>query len=276
MADYFSSTDDPIVYTAQGSAFHCSELIAMRGGWQNISAEDSAELSKLGCYPGPLVVGDQYYTGYTLGGSYDAAYDSSPQGGVTSVPPPITNAPINEPEQVFRGEPMPTMNVDPIMGLISTVPMQTGPMDWSGWIQGQVGNLLENFGRGGMWQVPGAPDVEAGITAGGCVRRPCKTNRRVKIAWDPTTQKPVLVPRNPKVVIGADGKPTVVWACPPKRMNPLNPHALRRAAVRLGRFHNIASTIEKMVQKACRTGIGRGRARGFSRASSCGPRKRCR
>lgn len=248
----------------------------MRGGWENISAEEATELSRLGCYP-------EFRDYSTSGVSPYPEGEMSLGGGGTSVSPPTPSEPISQPDEKFSEEiplwtspvpqeqpPMPYMNIDPLSTLISTVPMQTGG-DWRGFIQGALeglaGTVPEFFQK---------DQIEAGITATGCVRRPCKTNRRVKVAWDPMTQKPVLVPRNPKVVIGADGKPTVVWACPPKRMNPLNPHALRRAAVRLGRFHNIASTIEKMVQKACRTGIGRGRARGFARASSCGPRKRCR
>lgn len=262
MADYFSSIDDPVVYTAQGSGFHCSELIAMRGGWQNISAEESIELNRLGCYPGPIEVGDQYYTapdfGAASGGSYDAAYEPTPQGGGASVPPPITNAPISQPDEVFS---MPNMNIDPIMNFISTIPMQTGGLWTAAQIGGTIGGLLEQASK--MIPFNQQDQIEAGITARGaasCWDRAARTgrsNRRMR----------VKLQRMP------DGSLQVVRYCAKPRMNPLNPNALRRAAVRLGRFHMIASTIEKMVQKACRKGIGRGRIRS---TPSCAPRKRCR
>lgn len=63
--------------------------------------------------------------------------------------------------------------------------------------------------------------------------------------------------RKAKVVMLPDGTQTIVPYCAPRRMNPLNPRALRRSAVRIGRFHAIAKNIEKLVQKACKTSMKR-------------------
>lgn len=79
--------------------------------------------------------------------------------------------------------------------------------------------------------------------------------------------------RKLKIIVGTDGQPHVIAACPPRRMNPLNARALSRAARRLGSFQRIAGNIEKLVQRACRTGLGRGRRRAPRLpAANCRPR----
>lgn len=161
---------------------------------------------------------------------------------------------------------MPTMSIDPVSMLISTIPTQTGlpssPSSFMGFIQQGISVVegIQDIVQANQTRVP---QYQVQVTPGAaCWDRPMRNgriNRRARV----------------KLVRMPDGSTQVLRYCAPKRMNPLNAHALRRAAVRLGRFHNIASTIEKMVQKACRAGIGRGRIR--SSAGSCFPRKkRCR
>lgn len=81
--------------------------------------------------------------------------------------------------------------------------------------------------------------------------------------------------RRRKVKLMPDGQGgfTPVICCTPRRMNPLNPRALRRAAVRLGRFQHIAHTIEKMVARAVKP-RGRSSTRRYvsnTRSSRCLP-----
>jgi hypothetical protein len=97
---------------------------------------------------------------------------------------------------------------------------------------------------------PPQDQIQAGITR--AVQGKCSPARRkFKVVTNPST-----------------GQPMVISVCPPRRMNPLNPRALSRAARRLGSFQRIASHIEKVIQKACKT-KGRSRSRMPAR---CGPR----
>lgn len=68
----------------------------------------------------------------------------------------------------------------------------------------------------------------------------------------------------------ANGQAVYTAVCAPRHMNPLNPRALKRAAVRLGRFQSIATGIEKMIAKACKV-----KPRRMGPRLSCAP-KRCR
>jgi len=250
----FAVQDDPIVYAPGGRELRCSEVVAMRGGWENVSAEDATQLASLGCYPGFLDVGEQLYTGFEPNGG-----GGSLGGDVVAGLPP-TNAPINDPEQVFSEDSMPTMNIDPTSLFISTVPMETGANTWMNFLQQGVSVVqgVQDIIQANQTRVP---QYQVQVTPGAsCWDHPMKNgriNRRARV----------------KLVRLPDGSTQVLRYCAPKRMNPLNAQALRRAAVRLGRFHAIAGTIEKMVQKACRKGIGRGRIRS---TPSCAPRKRCR
>lgn len=73
--------------------------------------------------------------------------------------------------------------------------------------------------------------------------------------------------RKVKLVPDGQGSFTPVICCTPRRMNPLNPRALRRAAVRLGRFQHIAHTIEKMVARAVKPRGRRSSPKGYVRSS---------
>lgn len=77
--------------------------------------------------------------------------------------------------------------------------------------------------------------------------------------------------RKVKLVPDGQGSFTPVICCSPRRMNPLNPRALRRAAVRLGRFQHIASTVEKMIARAVKTRHRSRRSFGAPRSSRCLP-----
>jgi hypothetical protein len=102
--------------------------------------------------------------------------------------------------------------------------------------------------------------IETGITGRAALR--CSTKRR---RW-----KVVQVPTSPG---SSTFEQVAVAYCPPRRMNPLNPRALGRAARRIGRFHQIAQGIEKLVQRACKSGIGRRSSR--PRLPGCSPRRKC-
>ena len=148
----------------------------------------------------------------------------------------------------------PTGYLDPVVGFASQQPQM--PVDPGGGL-GALGGAIENLGRAILPQFFQNDQVNTGITVSGSqFPGRCATRRR-KL----------------KIVVGADGQPHVIAACPPRRMNPLNARALGRAARRLGMFHNIAQHIEKQVQHACRSGIGRRR---LSSPRSCGPKRRCR
>lgn len=115
------------------------------------------------------------------------------------------------------------------------------------------------------------PTFSTGVQSG-----PCWSDAMVNSCGQPLTplgMKRRLMRRTARYVRMPGGGIAIVQGCRKPRMNPLNPRALRRAAVRLGRFQCIASGIEKMVARAVKV---RGRARvprSYSR--SCGPRK-CR
>lgn len=74
-----------------------------------------------------------------------------------------------------------------------------------------------------------------------------------------------------KVMIGPDGQQHVFSVCPPRRMNPLNPRALGRAARRLASFQRISSHVERTIEKSLRKrGVARRSTRRPTRSMGCG------
>lgn len=158
--------------------------------------------------------------------------------------------------------------IDPSAGLPFS-PVDMGGGGWPGVID-TIGDIISPFmpqePQGGAVPsiIPGQPpvySVEVLPRGQACWTKPRKDGRvnsraRVKLQRFP------------------DGSTHVVKYCAPRRMNPLNPRALGRAARRLGSFHRIAATVEKQIQRACKSGIGRRRSSGRLPAS-CAPR-RCR
>jgi hypothetical protein len=90
-----------------------------------------------------------------------------------------------------------------------------------------------------------------------------------------TTQgmKRRLMRRRARYVRMPNGTISIVSTCAPRRMNPLNPRALGRAARRLGSFQRMASHVEKVIARACKT---KSRSRSYARrpswGGSCAPR----
>jgi hypothetical protein len=257
------SAFDPVIYDAQGRSFTCQEAIAMRGGWGSVSAEEATQLAELGCFPpfdSEPINPDQVplYTGIDggqEGGGGDSAPSPSPSGG--SSEPPLS-IPIEVQDMAYNTNFGAVLN-DIDAALMTGLPTGTGPIDYTGFTTGQdtFGTILDQVGK--LIPFMQKDQIEAGITSVASQR--CFTAKNSKR-------------RRIKLVRGADGQLHPVVYCAKPHMNPLNAHALRRAAVRLGRFHAIAGTIEKMVQKACKTGIGRKRV--MRLPASCAPKRRCR
>lgn len=146
--------------------------------------------------------------------------------------------------------------IQPVIGLASQVisalqmpPTRIPPMTGPSTVPGPFGLPIP---------VAQVEQIQAGTSvSASAFRGVCKpSRRRFKIQYDAT------------------GTPHVISVCPARRMNPLNPRALSRAARRLGSFQRIAGNIEKMVQKACRSGIGRGR-RSSRMPAYCGKKRGC-
>lgn len=168
----------------------------------------------------------------------------------TSSPTPFTSAPLGATVMYEDLMPLSTGPEFNIAGLIGqglgivqnlTAPSQQSSLEKA--LETLTGPILTQLGAG---------QINTGLTRAQGPGR-CNVNKR-----------------RLKIQMGADGQPHVVAVCPPRRMNPLNPRALGRAARRLGSFQRIASHIEKTIQKACRT-----KTRRSSRGPSCAP-SRCR
>jgi hypothetical protein len=177
------------------------------------------------------------------GGLFNAVADILPGGGGTNMVDPVMSF---EPSDLLTG---PAVSLSSLissgLGIIQnlTAPQELSPLEQL------IPPILR--GQGGLQQ---RDTIEAGITASASqFPGRCKPARRkLKIVINPAT-----------------GQPMVVAACPPRRMNPLNPRALGRAARRLGSFQRIASHIEKTIQKACRTKSRRSSSRSYCPPSRC-------
>jgi len=268
-------------------------LINYYGGPQFVPAEVATALSPY-CSQ-QLVVDFGDYTGQISAPQIDYISDPGDMGGAVAQPDVVPVASTSIPAwtaDVPAAEPPIDSNSHSTDQTI--IPLWSGPLEEgpvldetglfggtagpSGDISGFFGGIqdvftgLEQFFQKDQFNFQAGPaQITAGLTAH--PNRPCKMNRRMKVALD-SNGTPRIVPAHPKVVIGADGKPTVVFACPPRRMNPLNPRALGRAARRLAGFHRISSHIEKIVQHACRPKRRSARMPSFGR--SCGPRRKGR
>lgn len=246
--------NEPLIYDGGGEGIPCGEFIERQGGWDAISAAEASLLASMGCTPGPLSgeprwTADQFEEVGGGGGFVGDAAPASTSTGGTDVNFGAVLNPID-------------------IALMTGGATLTGPQ-WSGIGQaigdifdtvsgtfpvGQNPVLMQNDPFGDV--VGGASTTAVGglgVGALSCFNS--KNSRRRKI----------------KIVRTADGQLHPVPYCTPRRMNPLNARALGRAARRLGSFHRIAQGIEKMVQKACKTGT---RGRRVSRAPYCGPKRK--
>lgn len=265
----YGFTSDPLIYNPEGEAFHCSDFVERAGGWNNLDAATASLLSSLGCVPGELIPGEvpsdypiepvpedqPFYTAPDVGGT-DPAVTPAPGTFIpveTNVPlwagpiaSPQENKPVISTDPSFEDNPTSWLapivsSFAPVIGALQSTP-QTNPI--TGALE-SIAKTLPQFFQNDI--------IQAGISSSQAPGRCSFKRRRLKI------------------VTGTDGQPHVVMACPPRRMNPLNARALGRAARRLGAFHRIASHIEKLVQKACKSGS---RRRSAPRIG-CSP-KRCR
>jgi len=263
-------TNNDFIYDPQGMGGFCQDVIQAKGGWDNLTASDAQSLAQIGCFPAmPSVqIGSGIPIWSDPGGALDPGqtYDlSRPEDPFPFEHPIIVDVVGEEDKPVLTGPDNDSGGADGLLGaLVGAIPsIVTG-------FTSQIGpNPLEPAGEaiGGIIAraIQGTPSfgVQALPEGSACWLRPRKNgmiNRRAR----------VRLRRQP------DGSTVVEKYCAPRRMNPLNARALGRAARRLGMFHNIAAHIEKTVQKACRSGIGRRRLSAPRFGGSCGPKKRCR
>lgn len=97
------------------------------------------------------------------------------------------------------------------------------------------------------FRVQEVPPDFTGVQAGGSTTAGITTV--VGGAWGRCALPSQARRRKAKVVMLPDGTQTIVPYCAPRRMNPLNPRALSRAARRIGSFHRIASGLAKCTSR---------------------------
>ena len=123
-----------------------------------------------------------------------------------------------------------------------------------------IGGII---GRALSAQQPDFGDVVSGVS----------TTASGLACWKPTKSGKLQKRAQVHIVRRPDGTVALEKYCRPRRMNPLNPRALGRAARRLGSFHRIASTVEKQIAKACAPKRRSSRrAPAYSRGGYCGPK----
>lgn len=254
----------------------CRMILNYYGGFQGIDAELSAEMSAV-C---PTVIQE------SLRGPQEVTFNVSDwtagDAGSTAAALPLEDpmadsVPVEEsPPMVSTNVPLWTVDIEnpglQESKVLTTSPDMSGPdVNFAGFFTGLTNilsdafqapttptpSLAQQIEQGAQALLPQffqADQINTGITARAAGGLRCSAKKR---RW--------------KAVRMADGTIQAVAYCPPRRMNPLNARALGRAARRLGSFHKIASHIEKVVAKACRTG----KRRGTTRLPGCSPRKRC-
>lgn len=233
--------DDTLIFTPEGEQRTCREVVESRGGWQNVSAEEATQLSMAGCGPAFQVEPVSYrYEEPMI--NFDDFVAGSMSGGF--------------PESVTGTGP-----AENLSGYFAQVlPMAYRALDAALTDQGPLGPIVPINPQTGSVE---RPQYQVSVHPGAaCWDKPRKNGM-------PNSRVRVKLQRQP------DGTFAVVRYCAPKKMNPLNPRALSRAARRIGSFQRIAANIEKIVQKACRTGLGRGRRRSSVPRLPANCRTRC-
>lgn len=252
----------PTFYSATGEITTCDDLIARRGGWDQITAVEASQLTSLGCYPG-LLESDQVNTEYV---PYWAAPDAYEEVAAAPMQAPPITAPSPSPPSIPQEEPVFESEFPlGISGGEISFASVFNPI-----VSAAVGAFAEQFPgpvvpvspggvRGQTSDMPTFQDVVGGMstTGGLACWKPTKTGKLGRRAQ-------VRLRRMP------DGSITVEKYCRPKRMNPLNPRALGRAARRLGSFQRIAAATEKLIARSCKV---RSRSRRPSFGGSCAPRR---
>lgn len=239
------------LYDPYGGITTCSGLIAMRGGWDALTASEASFLASLGCTPGSIMEQPLY----------SEPYIEQPFVDVGEV---SYTAPIQQPQPLVQATPEPApIPEEPSVTLsqfFAGTDIETNPIEWTGF-QAPIGidptqidpsnTLPGQIIRAATGALQAS--IETGITVQDArIRGRCAPARR-----------------RFKVITGPDGQPQVISVCPPRRMNPCNPRALGRAARRLSMFQKMSSGIEKIINRQLKR---RAPAR---RAFGCAP-KRCR
>jgi hypothetical protein len=222
----------------------------MRGGWQNISAEESTLLATLGCtqpfHEGITNVFQPLWTGFD-----ESAAAAGSSGGTfqTATIPAPTEGKIVNLAQFFAGS-----DID------------TNPVDFTGFLA--QGGILPEIVRGVTGAVAGelAEQAMQGMPQFGVTVTPGQA------CWDQARATGKVNSRmRVKLQRLPDGTVQVVRYCAPRRMNPCNPRALGRAARRLSAFQRMSSGIEKIINRQLKR-------KGPVRRSygSCAPKRGCR
>jgi hypothetical protein len=259
---------DVELFSPGGESVHCSDLIASRGGWENIGAAEASLLASMGCVPGELI--PQEEIGWT-----SSVPDSPGEVGgfVEPIQPAWTAPTIQQEKPIVNTEP--AFEDNPISWLAPVV-TASGPLAAAFTSQAPQGgdsifNQIEKIARDTL-PMFFQPDQFTQLPGGtpSCIPR----NVRDLSCYNPKFKNSKR--RKLRLVCGPDGQMHPEVYCTPKRMNPLNPRALSRAARRLGSFQRIAGNIEKMIQRSCKKGLGRGRSSSRVPTRYMGPPRRKR
>jgi hypothetical protein len=240
--------DEVLIYNPDGSSQTCSELIDRAGGWERLGAAEASLLSSLGCQPGPL---EAFLPFATIEQEQPFWTGSVPDVQPTKEQPVLITDPDAFDNPISWLGPI---LASPMTGLMSQVGVgidipRTLEESLPGQIIGAASRALQS-----------AAGIEAGITATAPGGLACWNPRNGKLS----RRAQVRLRRMP------DGSLQVEKYCRAKRMNPLNPRALSRAARRLGSFQRIASAIEKTISRACKTKSRRPRMS----YSGCSPKRK--
>lgn len=242
------------LYEPYGGITTCSGLIAMRGGWDQVTAQEATFLASLGCYPRP-----------SWSEPHDISQPFSEEIGTGGGGSYTMEQPFTEPEPVRYTAPIseePTVN---LAQFFAGSDHDTNPMDYTGFFMPQTGIIGEVIK--GAAQAIGGELVQEAIPQFGVTVTPGQA------CWDRARSTGKINSRmRVKLQRLPDGSVQVVRYCAPRRMNPCNPRALGRAARRLGMFQKMSSGIEKIINRQLkRKGSIRRAAPAY-----CGPRKGCR
>lgn len=241
---------DQIIYR-DGIPYSCEMAAAAYGGWNNMTAQQAAELAALGC--------TQPFQEFYEQGAVDFSGPIDVGGAFAdSSVPAIESAPeLPQQSQEYAVN---------LADFFTGSDLETNPIDFTGFtstqnVKDEILHLLENFGQGALFGA--GAQIEAGITERGPTGLAC---------WNPT--KSGKLSKRAQVRIARDpvtGVLQVQKYCRPKRMNPCNARALGRAARRLHMFQKMSSGIEKLINRQLKT-----KSRRAPAFRSCGPKKGCR
>lgn len=251
----------------------CKRIIDRAGGWENVSAVDAYEIS-LHC-PDLLSAGftpqqpewasvgvpmqeEPQYVSIEPAALHEPLWAGPAVEPITEQPaPPAEESEVNNNLYGIEG-PDPSTFVRILEAGAAIASKLVGPQISFPTTPGGIMNP-----QGGDFPFPEARAISVNV-GGDCWAD----------SGNPLIQRRRFLRRRVRFARRPDGSLQMIQSCAPRRMNPLNVKALGRAARRLGRFQAIASHVEKLISKACKT-KSRRRAPSMSFGRSCAPRRGC-